>query len=130
MNRTKRGEVPTELARARERFESWRRTRKPKMRIPDRLWRLATKLVPVHGLHRTSSTLNVDYYSLKERVKATTRAQDATGPTFLELDQPVNVARECIIEFQDNSGVSTRVHLKGYDASDIATVGRSFWNAP
>jgi len=130
MNQTKRGGVPRELARARERFKSWRRTRRPKSRIPDRLWKLATKLAPVHGLHRTSSTLKLDYYSLKERLEAATRAQDATGPAFLELNQPVHVARECIIELEDDSGVSTRVHLKGYDASDIAAVGRSFWIAP
>jgi len=34
---SKRGEVPAELVRARDRFVAWRRTRKPKSRIPEPL---------------------------------------------------------------------------------------------
>ena len=129
MGRWMRGEVPAELARVRERFKSWRRTRKPKTRIPDRLWALAVKLVPAHGLHRTASTLKLDYYSLKQRLE-TTAGSPHVGPAFLELAPPITVARECLMEFEDDTGVSARVHLRGYDAADVATVGRSFRNAP
>ena len=56
--------------RARDRFVAWRRTRKPKSRIPEPLWSLAVKLVATHGLHRVAATLKLDYYSLKKRVEA------------------------------------------------------------
>lgn len=62
MGGRKRREVPPGLARGRDRFRVWRRTRKPKSRIPEPLWALAVKLVAAHGLHRTASTLGLDYY--------------------------------------------------------------------
>ena len=37
----KRVDVPESLARGRERFEAWRRSRKVGSRIPDSLWSLA-----------------------------------------------------------------------------------------
>ena len=39
-----RREVPPELVRALKRFRVWRRTRKPKSRIPEPLWALAVEL--------------------------------------------------------------------------------------
>jgi hypothetical protein len=124
-----RREVPPELARARDRFVSWRRTRRPKSRIPEPLWALAVKLTFAHGLHRTASALRLDYYSLKRRVEATQGPQDSTDPAFIELPPAVTAGRECVFEFEDGAGVSLRVHLRGYDAADLAAVGRSFRNA-
>lgn len=118
-------EVPAELARACDRFRSWRRTRKPKSRIPESLWALAVKLTSTHGLHRTASVLRLDYYCLKKRVEAIPGPQASTGPPFLELPPAVAAGRECVIEFEDGAGVSLRVHLKGYDATEIVAVGRS-----
>ena len=128
MGKRKRGEVPPELVRARDRFQSWRRTRKPKSRIPEPLWALAVKLTSAHGLHRTAATLNLDYYSLKKRAKATNGRRDSAGPAFIELPPAMATTRECVIEFEDGTGVSLRVHLRGYDATDVVAVGRSFRN--
>ena len=129
MGGRKRREVPLEFVRARERFRSWRRTRKPKSRIPEPLWALAVKLTSAHGLHRTTAILKLDYYCLKKRVEAAEAREDSKGPAFLELPSVVTAGRECIIEFEDGAGVSLRVHLKGYDANDIVSVGRSVRNA-
>lgn len=124
-----RREVPPELARARDRFESWRRTHKPGTRIPAPLWALAVKRTLAHGLHRTASVLGLDYYSLKKRAEATQGRQDSTDPAFIELPSAVPAGRECVLEFEDGAGVSLRVHLRGYDASDIVAVGRSIRTA-
>ena len=89
MGGRKRREVPPGLARARDRFQVWRRTRKPKSRIPEPLWALAVKLVATDGLHRTASTLGLDYYSLKKRVESSEGRRDSNGPAFIELPPAV-----------------------------------------
>ena len=119
----KRREVPAGLVRARERFVAWRRTRKPKSRIPEPLWTLAVKLVAAHGLHRTASTLKLDYYSLKKRVEAAAGSRGKIDAPFLELPAAVAAIPECVIEIEEDA-VRWRVHLKGYSAADIAVVGR------
>jgi len=129
MGGRKRREVPRELARAGDRLRSWRRTCSPGTRIPKPLWALAVKLTSAHGVHRTASVLGLDYYSLKKRAEATQGQQDSTGPAFIELPSAVTAGRECVLEFEDGAGVSLRVHLSGYDASEIVAVGRSFRNA-
>ena len=116
-------EVPAELTRGRDRFAGWRRTRKPKSRIPQRLWELAVKLAAKHGLHRTARTLKLDYYSLKKRVEAA-EGHGEGNPSFIELPQALASVQECVIEFEDGA-VSLRVHLKGYNDMEVATVGRS-----
>ena len=117
-------ELSGELGRALKRFQSWRRTRKPKSRIPQRLWELAVKLAAKHGLHRTARTLKLDYYSLKKRVGAAEVVEDSSSAAFIELPSVVTAERECVIEFEDGA-VSLRVSLKGYSATEVATVGRS-----
>ena len=120
----KRREVPAELTRGRDRLAAWRRTRKPKSRIPEPLWALAVKLTAAHGLHRTAATLKLDYYSLKKRVEVAEGHREKNDAAFLELSAPVVSVPECVIELEEGA-VSLRVHLKGYSATDIATVGRS-----
>ena len=44
MARGNQREIPPELARGRDRFTAWRRTRRPKTRIPESLWGLAVRL--------------------------------------------------------------------------------------
>ena len=78
----KRGDIPKALARGRDRFEEWRRTRKIGARIPDKLWSLAAKLADAHGLSRTASALKLDYHSLKKRVAA--RSFDSAPQAFIE----------------------------------------------
>ena len=124
-----RRDVPPELARARERFGSWRRTRQPKSRNPGAVVGMAVKLTSAHGLHRTAAVLRLDYYSLKKRVEATQGPQSSPGPAFIELPPAVTAGRECVMEFEDGAGVSLRVHLRGYDVADLVAVGRSFRNA-
>jgi len=126
----KRRDIPTPLARGRDRFEVWRRTRKVGARIPDKLWSLAVKLVDAHGLNRTASVLRLDYYSLKKRVEARNSVSTSVPRAFIELPPPSLAASgECVVEFEDGSGASIRVHLRGCDAPDLVALGRSFWSS-
>ena len=124
-----RRDIPTPLARGRERFEVWRRTRKVGTRIPDKLWSLAVKLAEGHGLNRTASVLGLDYYSLKKRVEARDSDSASLTPAFIEFSPPSLAASgECVVEFEDGAGAILRVHLRGCDAPDLVALGRSFWS--
>lgn len=121
-------ELPAGLARARDRFAAWRRTKKPRSRIPEPLWDLAVKLTGQHGLNRTARTLKLDYYSLKKRVDVSGDQGEKNDSAFVEFPSPLTPTPECVIELDTNSG-TFRVHLKGFSACDIATVGRSLRGA-
>jgi hypothetical protein len=121
---------PADLERLRQRFERWRATHRARSRISDSLWAAAAKLAGSHGICRTAKALRVDYYSLKERVEL--ESADAPGlpqGTFLELPPPSTASLgECLVEWEAAAGSKMRLHLKGFHASDLAALGRSFWN--
>lgn len=117
------GELPRDLARGQDRLAAWRRTRTGRSRIPVRLWEMAVQLAGKHGVHRTAQVLNLRYYSLKKRVGAAERQQENRSE-FVEISPAFASVPECVIELEDGA-VSLRVHLKGYSAADVATVGRS-----
>ena len=124
----KRGEVPSALLRVERQFASWRKSRKPGQRIPDRLWRAAAKLAEKYGLNQTATVLKLDYYSLKRHVDQQLGETSSTA-AFMELPSaPVATANECIIELEDGAGASMRMHLKGTEMPDVLALGRSFWN--
>lgn len=118
------GEISADLTRGRDRLAAWRRTKEPRSRIPESLWELAVELAEKHGVHRTARTLKLDYYSLKKRVESAVGRGDEGDSAFLELPATLAPVPECVIQFEDSRG-TLKVHLKGYSATDIATVGRS-----
>ncbi len=136
------GDVSADLRRARQRFAAWRRTRPAGSRIPEPLWMLATELATVHGLHRTASALGLDYYSLKQRVESSCCSGDQSGDrrstaAFVEISSPSlplaspsspSSTRECLLEFENGLGAKMRIHWKGHDVPDLASLCRSFWN--
>jgi hypothetical protein len=125
----KRGDIPGSLAGGRDRFEAWRRDRKVGTRIPDRLWALAVKLADAHGLSLTAATLKLDYHGLKKRVAAKTPDAASGRGAFIELSAPsLAPSGECVVEFEDGSGASMRVHLRGCEAPDLVALGRDFWS--
>jgi hypothetical protein len=121
------------LEGVRKRFERWRRAHEPCSRIPDALWAAAVRVAGTCGLHRTSKTLRLDYYSLKKRVEQQSTA--AVGPLagaaapFLELaPSAFSGPGDCTLELEDASGSKMRVHLKAVATPDLAALCRSFWN--
>lgn len=116
----------SELERARERFQAWRRERHRGERIPEDLWQIALKLVPEHGISRVVQVLRLDYYALKKRLPATSQPSDA--PAFVELPTPPPTAgEECVMELEDGYR-KLRISLKGYSLPDLADLSRSFWD--
>lgn len=128
MGRRRHDSAAQDLARGAERFRAWRRVRKRGARIPEPLWALAVRLGAKHGVCRTASVLGLDYYALKKRAAAAEGELRPAAPAFVELPAASLVAvRECVFEIGDGAGATLRVQLKGYEASEVAAVGRSFW---
>jgi hypothetical protein len=122
-------QLPPDLVRGQGRFRAWRAQRTAGARIPQPLWALAIRLVKTHGVSRTSAALGLDYYSLKKRAEGADAPPQSRGPAFLELAQPVMVAKQCRLELDNGSGATMRVELVGYDPADIEALSRSFWDA-
>ncbi|MDA1229817.1 MAG: hypothetical protein O2856_03495 [Planctomycetota bacterium] len=123
----KRGDIPKSLARGRDRFEAWRRSRKIGARIPEKLWSLAVTLAEAHGLSRAASALKLDYHALKNRVAGRNCDPRSVAPAFIELtSSPLASSTECIVEFEDGLGARMRVHLRGCEIPDLTDLCRSF----
>jgi hypothetical protein len=127
MGRRKHGDVPARLGRLEQRFAAWRKDRRRGERIPASLWRAAVKLAEDYGLNQTAAVLKLDYDSLKRQVDRYAVESPASPPAFVQLP-PVPLASECVIEWEDGSGASLRMHLKG-EVPDVLALGRSFWDA-
>ena len=129
MRRQTRDPIPVPLARLKQRFMTWRRTRRRGERIPAPLSQAAAQIAADYGLSQTATVLGLDYYSLKQRMDS---QPDSNMPpaTFLELPPVAGPpASECVIELQDGLGASMRMHLKGPQIPDIVALSRGFWGA-
>ena len=120
--------LPRALVSGRERFESWRQTRK-RRRIPETLWREAVRLARIHGVHRTARVLRLNGQSLRERTRSSESAQDsgpAASAAFVEL-QPLTVSRAgYVIELEAANGARMRVEVSCGDGLDVESLTRSF----
>ncbi|HTY64456.1 MAG TPA: hypothetical protein VMG30_19575 [Acidobacteriota bacterium] len=110
----------------RKRFDSWRKSHKPRMRIPDRLWDAAVQAAQRYGLHRVARALHLDYYALKKRLDGCDVVK--TDLPFIELTPAVSGSTpECIIELEKRDGAKIRFHLKGMEAPDLNALSDAFW---
>lgn len=111
--RKKRG-LPAELENVRRWFETWRRSRTVRTRIPNSVWAAAVEVAERHGTHRMAKALRIDYYGLKKRVEAVGVGGVLAGGvtvTFVELANSVSSgSSECLVKLEDGSGAKMRVH--------------------
>ena len=132
MKNPTKSNLPTKLARGRQCFEKWRRTNKPRARLPQHLWALAAQLAQEYGVNRTARTLRLDYNCLKKRIEfpvSDDASQAISTPQFLELlPAGMHSSIECTIECEDARGARIRIHLKGQELPDLAALSRSLWN--
>src|ERR1035437_9585910 len=83
-----------------KRLDAWRKSHRPKARIPGRLWEAAVQVAGQCGLNRTAKTLHLDYYDLKKRLDAADARQGSVA-SFIELSPAASgSAAECIIELE------------------------------
>jgi hypothetical protein len=132
MKHRSKSPLPAKLAQGLKCFQQWRNKRKPRTRLPDHLWSLATKLAREFGLNPTASALRLGYYGLKKRLERPVRddaSADTTNPSFLEL-RPVEATpdAECTIECQNAAGTQIRIQLRGRDLPDLTVLCGELWS--
>lgn len=120
-----------QLARAKQGFDRWRRGRKRRGRIPDRLWRMAAEAVSIHGVYATARELRLNPARLKEQVHmlAPSQAPQET-PHFVEFPwMGATPVPECILEAEDELGRKLRVHLKGSATAQAVSLAPMLWGS-
>jgi hypothetical protein len=113
-------------------FESWRKTRRRRSRIPEELWQAAISLcADDKSISQISKALHLSQTKLKERVsasKAFALSESPSHPGFVELDLNHSASLgEYVIEMEEKNGAKMRVHLKGKDSFDWLKLIKAFW---
>ena len=114
-----------------KRFESWRKTRRPRTPIPEDLWQAAISLCENNSIYEISKALHLSYTKLKERVsisKAIDEPESPSHPGFVELDfgQAV-IPLEYVVEMEEKNGAKMRVQIKGENGFDLLELVKTFW---
>lgn len=130
MSNRKVPDVTVSLSKARQRFKQWRKSNRPRARLPEELWSMAVELAREHGVNQTARTLRLDYYTLKKKVDSAPDPGKA-APDFIEI-LPAEISpprTECTIEIEDEDGAKMKIHLKGSELPDLAAISRVFRRA-
>ena len=107
--------IPIGMQKVYRRLERWRRKRRGRSAIPERLWAAAAAVAREHGINRTSQVLHLEFNKLKEVVKSRKAPKRIAypGPQFVELmTSPTTGGCECVIELEGPRG-KLRIHGKG-----------------
>ncbi len=128
---TKTKQFFSEIDQVRRLLEAWRRTRKHRDRIPERLWVAMTQLARTYGVSPVSGALRVEYYPLKDRVAASQKTSSSVSlsqPAFIEL-KPLPAARlaVCQVEPEDRSGSKITLRLDAGSGVDALALVQAFW---
>jgi hypothetical protein len=117
----------------RNQFETWRKGRRCRGRIPEALWQAAVGLCRERSICEVSRTLRLNYHGLKNRV---TRARDrspAVGQRpdlgFVRLDLGGAIgSSEYLVEMKAPNGARMRMSFRGTGREvDPVELSRVFW---
>ena len=117
------------LEKVRDRFETWRRRKKPGSRIPKALWQAAVESCKGDSVLQVSRALRLNYNDLKARVDATEKLGHP-GPNcdldFVQLGFGASILpSECTLELEASNGAKMKVGFKG--AVDALALCEAFW---
>lgn len=121
------------LEAVRNQFETWRKRRRCRGRIPEALWEAAVEQCREHSVWEVSRTLRLSYNELKHRVPRTRCTGLAVGERpeggFIKLDIGAPITHsECLVEMETPNGAKMKMSFKGtrrdFDPVDLS---RAFW---
>jgi hypothetical protein len=116
-----------QIDQLRKRLDAWRKSHKPRSRIPGRLWDSAVRSAGQYGLNKTAKALRLDYYDLKKRLNVAVVSSEPV-PSFIELSPTTSSpSPECVIELESQNGAKMRIHLKGMAVPDLNALSSAFW---
>jgi hypothetical protein len=112
---------------------AWRKERKHREPIPQRLWSAIVPLARTHGVGLVARALRVNYTGLKNHVfsdSATTPLGGASQTGFIELPVgPGLVGPPAVIELEDRLGLKLTVRLAQGSNSEALALARELWRA-
>jgi hypothetical protein len=132
-----RGDKPTAsptLEEVRTRFETWRRGKKPRSRIPKSLWAAAAEVCIEQPIYQVSRALRLNYTELKRRVARTESVSDTqhiSKRSFVELSLGLEAHPVlCSIELESPSGSKMKMSFAGRCRDlDPLELAKLFWVA-
>jgi len=128
LRRTELGKAAAEL---RARIDQWRRTRRTSTeRMPESLWREATRLARLHGVSGVARALGINYRRLKnraERTQATRAVPDASSRLFVELGLPTVAPGGVVLELVARDGAKLTARLPGAAGLDLLALAQALW---
>ena len=122
---------PLEVVR--NQFETWRKRRPYRGRIPEALWQAAVGLCKEHSIFEVSRALRLNYNGLKNRVPKARDVGLAVGQRpdlgFVRLDLGAPIApSECLVEMEAPNGAKMRMSFRGVLRDvDPVELSRAFW---
>ena len=116
------------LEKAQDQFTIWRKTRKKRGPIPERLWDIAISLAEANTVHQISKGLNLNHTVLKDRVEArrVIPSEEPNQPTFIEL--PPMASGEVSLELENKAGGKMKIHVNGHTDINLVSLTQTFWS--
>ena len=116
------------LEKAQDQFTIWRKTRKKRCPIPEKLWNVATSLSESYTVHQISKGLHLNNTVLKDRVEAMRMmpSEEPNQPTFIEL--PPMASGEVSLELENKTGGKMKIHVKGHTDINLVLLTQTFWS--
>ena len=109
---------------------AWRRQRRHREAIPERLWRLIVPLARAHGVSPVAQALGLNYTTLKERTLLGQTAAPATNRPGSFLEVPVlgwPAAAACSLELEDAQGTKLTLRLASSEPSAVLSLAQELW---
>ena len=122
------------LEEVRVQFETWRKTRKSRQPIPEKLWQSAFKLSKNYSIYKIAKTLQLDYTKLKnftrDRSNHHLSIVKDISPAFIELGIGACSSEvfECIIDIKGSDGAQMKMQFKGSCYFDPLELCKAFWD--
>ena len=117
------------LEKSRKKFGDWRRRRKGRSRIPERLWESAVEAARAVGVNQASRALGLEYYALKKRLEAESNGsvlKPAAGFVEMDISGELPLLTEWTVEMEDGKGSRLRIAARSSTGPDISGLCRAF----
>ena len=122
--------LPAAIEGVRTQFEKWRAVKGKRDRIPERLWKVATKVARKHGVHAVSHAVGLEHSALKRRVGPALSYPSTEVTRFVELQgMPVADRAGCVVELEKGNGTRMRISVRDRATMDWSWMKEAFLEA-